>query len=79
MSRLRAYCQKVLCDAYWKIGKHVSNIFTFENDRTDSDTSKPKKIKSFGQISNHLKRSVWDHITQRNGILKTDSKKSQHL
>ena len=29
-------------DAYWK---YVSNIFTFENDSSDTDTPKPEKMK----------------------------------
>ena len=39
--RFRAHVQKVLRDAYWK---HISNIFTFENDSSDRDTPKPEKI-----------------------------------
>ena len=42
--RFRAHVQKVLRDAYWK---YVSNIFTFENNSSDPDTSKPEKIKKF--------------------------------
>ena len=44
MKRFRAHVQKVLRDAYWK---HVSNIFTLENDSSDPDTPKPEKIKKF--------------------------------
>ena len=33
--QFRAHIQRVLNDAYWK---HVSNIFTFENDSSDPDT-----------------------------------------
>ena len=40
--RFRAHAQKVLRDAYWK---YVSNIFMFENDSSDPDTTKPEKIK----------------------------------
>ena len=49
----RAHVQKVLRNAYWK---HVSNIFTFENDSSDPDNPKPEKIKSFDHLSNHLKK-----------------------
>ena len=42
--RFRAHVQKVLRNAYCK---HVSNIFTFENDSSDPDTPKPEKIKKF--------------------------------
>ena len=45
--RFRAHVQKVLRDAYWK---HVSNIFTFENDSSVPDTPKPEKIKKFCKI-----------------------------
>ena len=34
--------QKVERDAYWR---HVSNIFTFENDPSDPDSNKSGKIK----------------------------------
>ena len=60
--RFSAHVQKVLRDVYLK---YVSNIFTFENDSSDSDTPKPEKIESFGHLSNLLKRRIWDHITQR--------------
>ena len=39
--RFRAHVQKVLRDGYWK---YVSNIFTFENNRSDPDAPKPEKI-----------------------------------
>ena len=60
--RFSAHVQKVLRDVFLK---YVSNIFTFENDSSDPDTPKPEKIKSFGHLSNLLKRRIWDHITQR--------------
>ena len=61
--RFRAHLQKVLRDAYWK---NVSNIFTFVNDSSDSDTLKPEKIKKFWSFIKSLKkRRVWDYITQR--------------
>ena len=41
-------------------------IFTFENNSSDLDSTKPEEIKKrFGLLSNLLKRCVWDHITQR--------------
>ena len=46
--RFRA--QKVERNVYWK---HVSNIFTFENDPSDSDSNKSGKVRSFGHLSNH--------------------------
>ena len=49
--RFRAHVQMVLRDAYWK---YVSNIFTFVNDSSDPNT---EKIKKFGHISNHLKKT----------------------
>ena len=42
--QFRAHVQKVVRDAYWK---HVSNIFTFENDSSDPDSNKSGKIKAF--------------------------------
>ena len=39
----RAYVQKVLRDAYCK---YVSNIYTFENDRSDPGNPKPEKIEN---------------------------------
>ena len=39
----RAHVQKVLRDAYCK---YVSNIYTFENDRSDPGNPKPEKIKN---------------------------------
>ena len=38
--RFRAHVQKVQRDAYWR---HVSNIFTFENDPSDPDSNKSGK------------------------------------
>ena len=61
--RFRAHVQKGMRDAYWK---HVSNIFTFENDSSDPDTPKPEKIKKIWPfVKSLIKRRVWDHITQR--------------
>ena len=67
-----AHVQKVLRDAYWK---YVSNIFTFENDSSDPDTPKPKKIK------NVCSKDAFGITSLReNGILKTDIKeKSQYI
>ena len=52
--RFRAHVQKVERDAYWK---HVSNIFTFENDPSDPDSNKSGKSRSFGHLSNHLRKT----------------------
>ena len=60
--RFRAYVQKVLRDAYWNTfpiylcSRTIAQIPTLPN---------LKRLKSFGHLSNHLKRRVWDHITQR--------------
>ena len=64
----RAHGQKVLRDAFWK---HVSNIFTFENDSSDTDTLKPEKMKSFGHLSNHLKKTrLGSHHSEKTEFLK---------
>ena len=69
--------QKVLRDAYWK---HVSNIFTFENDSSDPDTPKPEKINKFWSFIKSLKKDVFGITSLReNRILKTDSKEKANL
>ena len=66
--RFRAHVQKVLRDAYWK---HVCDIFTFENDSSDPDTPKPEKIKSFGHLSNHLKKTrMGSHHSEKTEFLR---------
>ena len=73
--RFKAHVQKVLRDAYWK---HVPNIFTFEND--SSDTPKPEKIKKFWSFIKSLKKDAFGITSLReNGILKTDSKEKVNI
>ena len=75
--RFRAHVQKVLRDAYWK---HVSNIFTFENDSSDPDTPKPEKIKKFWSFIKSLKKDAYGITSLReNRILKTDSKEKANI
>ena len=75
--RFRAHVQKVLRDAYWK---HVSNVFTFENDSSDPDTPKPEKIKKFWSFIKSLKKDTYGITSLReNGILKTDSKEKANI
>ena len=67
-----AHVQKILRDAYWK---YISNIFTFENNRSDPDTAKPEKIKKFWSFVKSLKKGVFGNTSLReNEILKTDTK-----
>ena len=71
--RFRAHVQKVLRDAYWK---YVSNIFTFENDSSDPYTPKPEKIKSFGHLSNLLKKTrVGSHHSEKTEFLRQIQRK----
>ena len=73
----RAHVQKVLRDAYWK---HVSNIFTFENDSSDPNTPKPEKIKNILSFVKSLKKDAYGITSLReNGILKTDSKEKANI
>ena len=75
--RFRAHVQKVLSDAYWK---HVSNIFTYENDSSDPDTPKPEKIKKFWSFIKSLKKDAYGITSLReNGILTTDSKEKANI
>ena len=76
--RLRAHVHNVLRDAYWK---YVSNIFTFENDSSDSDTPKPEKIKKkFWSLVKSLKKDAFGIASLReNGILKTDTKEKAKI
>ena len=70
--RFRAHVQKVERDAYWR---HVSNIFTFENDPSDPDSNKSGKIKKFWSFVKSLKKDAFGITSLReNGILKTDTK-----
>ena len=75
--RFRAHVQKVLRDAYWK---YVSNIFTFENDSSDPDTSKPEKIKKFWSFVKSLKIDAFGITSLReNRSLKTDTKEKANI
>ena len=70
--RFRAHVLKVLRDAYWK---YVSNIFTFENGSSYTDTPKPEKIKKFWSFIKCLKKDAFGITSLReNGILKTDAR-----
>ena len=60
--------RRSLRDAYWK---HVSNIFTFENDSSDPDTPSLKRLKSFGHLSNHLKKTrMGSHHSEKTEFLR---------
>ena len=73
----RAHFQKVLRDAYWK---HVSNIYSSENDSSDPDTPKPERIKKFWSFIKSLKKDANGSTSFReNGILKTDSKEKANI
>ena len=75
--RFRAHVQKVLRDAYWK---HVSNIFTYENDSSYPNTPKPEKIKKLWSFIKSLKKDAYGITSLReNGILKTDSKEKANI
>ena len=54
--RFKAHVQKVLRDAYWK---HISNIFTFENDSSDPNTPKPEKIKKLWSFIKSYKEDAY--------------------
>ena len=69
--RFRAHVQKVVRDAYWK---HVSNIFTFENNPSDPDSNQSGKVKKFWSFVKSLKKDVFGITSRReNGILKIDT------
>ena len=64
----RAHVQKVLRDANWK---YVSNIYMFEKDSSDPDTPKLKRLKSFGHLSNLLKKSrLGSHHSEKTEFLR---------
>ena len=68
---------KVQRDAYWR---HVSNIFTFENDPSDPDSNKSRKIKKFWSFVKSLKKDAFGITSLReNGILKTDTKEKADI
>ena len=66
------YVQKSIRDAYWK---HITNIFSFENDNPDPDCPrKNEKAKKFWSFVKSLKKDASGINTLReNGILKTDT------
>ena len=68
--RFRAHVQKAIRDAYWK---HISNIFSFENDDNDPDCPrKNEKCKMFWSFVKSLKKEASGITSLReNGILKT--------
>ena len=70
--RFRAHVQKSIRDAYWK---HITNIFSFENDNPDPDCPrKNEKAKKFWSFVKSLKKDASGINTHReNGILKTDT------
>ena len=70
--KFRAHVQKVIRDAYWR---HVSNIFTLEENETDPDSPKKNiKVKRFWSFVKFLKKEASGITSLReNGILKTDT------
>ncbi|MCG8116962.1 MAG: reverse transcriptase domain-containing protein, partial [Candidatus Thiodiazotropha endolucinida] len=76
--RFRAHVQKVIRDAYWK---HVSSIFTFEDDNIDPDSpQKSVKVKKFWSFVKSLKKEAFGITSLReNGILKTDSRDKANI
>ena len=69
--RFRAHVQKVTRHAYWK---HVSSIFTFDDDNTDPDSpQKKRKVKKFWSFVMSLKKEAFGITSLREiGILKTE-------
>ena len=65
--RFRAHVQKSIRDAYWK---HITNIFSFENDNPDPDCPrKNEKAKKFWSFVESLKKDASGINTLReNGI-----------
>ena len=53
--RFRAYVQKVVRDAYWR---HVSSIFTFDDDVDPDSPQKSGKIKKFWSFVKSLKKDA---------------------
>ena len=54
--RFRAHVQKSIRDAYWK---HITNIFSFENDNPDPDCPrKNEKAKKFWSFVKSLKKDA---------------------
>ena len=73
----RAHDQQVERDAYWK---HVSNVYTFENDPSDPNSNKSGEIKKFWSFVKSLKKDVFGITPLReNGIMKTDTKEKANI
>ena len=73
----RALVQKLEIDAYWK---HVSNIFSFENDPSEPNSNKSGKVKKFWSFVKSLKKDAFGITSLReNGILKTDTKEKADI
>ena len=70
--RFRAHVEKSIRDAYWK---HITNIFSFENDNPDPHCPrKNEKAKKFWSFVKCLKKDATGiNPLRENGILKTDS------
>ena len=67
--RFRAHVQKSIRDAYWK---HITNIFSFENDNPDPDCPRKNEMaKKFWSFVKSLKKDASGINTLReNGILR---------
>ena len=73
----RAHVQQVERDAYWK---HVSIVYTFENDPSDPNSNKSGEIKKFWSFVKSLKKDVFGITSLReNGIMKTDTKEKANI
>ena len=64
--RFRAHVQKSIRDAYWK---HVTNIFSFDNDSPDPDC--PRKNEKAKKFWSFVKSGI--NTLRENGNLKTDT------
>ena len=69
--RFRAHVQKVIRDVYWK---HVSSIFTFEDDNIEPEgpQKNPKVTKKWSFVKSLKKEAFGITSLRGNGILKTD-------
>ena len=75
--RFRAYVQKVVRDAYWR---HVSSIFTFDDDVDPDSPKKSGKIKKFWSFVKSLKKDASGITSLReNGILKSDTRDKANI
>ena len=60
--------------------RHVSNIFTFENDPSDPNSNRSGKIKKFWSFVKSLKKDTFGITSLReNRILKTDTKEKADI